>query len=235
MRLYQLNHKEFLELKNSPHKNFLLVESQVFGQQSEFLYHIACSNELAIWLTTQELGRKIQDKGRTIGFWQNLGGKGIYKKTQSGAAMIFAPKLVAVLQKCKEAEVRFEAPTWEEIIETMPLSDLIKSLLDVGTEKESTEEVSTTRRKKVKKSDKKYGEYLEAGREPYEKAAEFFAKKPTPLSAQDKQQYKKVAGYLGDIYIAKKNKAKGKPADQAKFADEEKKWNDLYDTISSMK
>jgi len=81
--------------------------------------------------------------------------------------------------------------------------------------------------------DVKYADALDMAREPYEKAAEFFAKKEN-LSNHDKQQYKKVAGYLGDIYIAKKNKAKGKPADQAKFAAEEKKWNDLYDAISKM-
>jgi hypothetical protein len=82
--------------------------------------------------------------------------------------------------------------------------------------------------------DAKYADAMEMAREPYEKAAEFFSKKPTPLSGQDKQQYKKVAGYLGDIYTAKKNKAKGKAAEQAKFAAEEKKWNDLYDAISKM-
>jgi hypothetical protein len=78
--------------------------------------------------------------------------------------------------------------------------------------------------------DTKYGETLDAAREPYEKAAAIFAKKEK-LTGQEKQQYKKVAGYLGDIYMNKKIRAKGKPADQAKFAAEEKKWNDVYDTI----
>ena len=83
---------------------------------------------------------------------------------------------------------------------------------------------------KVKKSDKKYGEYLEAGREPYEKAAAILAKK-SELSASDKQQYKKAAGYLEDIYNYKKEQAKAKPAEAAKFAAEAKKWGDLYQSI----
>jgi hypothetical protein len=78
--------------------------------------------------------------------------------------------------------------------------------------------------------DTKYGETLDAAREPYEKAAAIFAKKEK-LTGQEKQQYKKVAGYLGDIYMNKKIRAKGKPADQAKFAADEKKWNDVYDSI----
>lgn len=78
--------------------------------------------------------------------------------------------------------------------------------------------------------DAKYGETLDAAREPYEKAAAVYAKKEK-LTGQEKQQYKKVAGYLGDIYMNKKIRAKAKPADQAKFAAEEKKWNDVYDSI----
>lgn len=78
--------------------------------------------------------------------------------------------------------------------------------------------------------DKQYGEALEAAREPYEKAAEIYAGKSN-LELRDKQQYKKACNYLADIFAFKKVQAKGKPADQAKYAAEEKKWNDRYDTI----
>ncbi len=85
---------------------------------------------------------------------------------------------------------------------------------------------------KLKRSDKKYGEYLEAGRVPYEKAAAAFAKKGVgSLNGSDKQQYKKAAGFLEDIYNFKKEQAKGKPADIAKFTAEAKKWGDLYLSI----
>ena len=85
---------------------------------------------------------------------------------------------------------------------------------------------------KLKRTDKKYAEYLEAGRVPYEKAAEVFAKKGVAsLNGSDKQQYKKAAGFLEDIYNFKKEQAKGKPADIAKFTAEAKKWGDLYLSI----
>jgi len=85
---------------------------------------------------------------------------------------------------------------------------------------------------KLKKSDKKYGEYLEAGRVPYEKAAAVFANKGVAsLNGSEKQQYKKAAGFLEDIYNYKKEQAKGKPADIAKYTAEAKKWGDLYLSI----
>lgn len=78
---------------------------------------------------------------------------------------------------------------------------------------------------------KAYGDALEAARIPYEKAAEIFAKKAT-LTGAEKQQYRKVAGYLGDIYTYKREQAKGKPAAEiAKLAELERKWNDLYANI----
>ena len=84
----------------------------------------------------------------------------------------------------------------------------------------------------LKKTDKKYAEYLEAGRVPYEKAAAIFEKKGLAnLNGSDKQQYKKAAGFLEDIYNFKKEQAKGKPADIAKFTAEAKKWGDLYSSI----
>ena len=83
--------------------------------------------------------------------------------------------------------------------------------------------------------DKKYGDALESARGPYEKAAAIFATKPKSddknQALRDKTQYKKVASYLADIYAYKKLQAKGKAAEQAKYAAEEKKWNDLWDSI----
>jgi len=78
--------------------------------------------------------------------------------------------------------------------------------------------------------DAEYGASLDGATAPYEKAAAIYAKKEK-LTGQEKQQYKKVAGYLGDIYQNKKIRAKAKPADQAKYAAEEKRWNEVYDGI----
>jgi len=78
--------------------------------------------------------------------------------------------------------------------------------------------------------DKAYAQALESTIQPYEKAAAIYAAKPT-LTLREKQQYKYIAADLGEIYAYKKTQAKGKPADLAKFTAEEKKWNDLYDSI----
>ncbi len=82
--------------------------------------------------------------------------------------------------------------------------------------------------------DKKYGDALEGARDPYEKTAAIFLVKPKSeeknQALRDKTQYKKVASYLADIYAFKKAQAK-LPADKTKFAAEEKKWNDLWDSI----
>ena len=79
--------------------------------------------------------------------------------------------------------------------------------------------------------DKKYAEALELAREPYEKVAEIYAAKPT-LDMREKQYYKKAASYLADIYAFKKIMAtKIKSPDAAKYAAEEKKWNDRWESI----
>ncbi|MBN8688406.1 MAG: hypothetical protein J0M10_15405 [Chitinophagales bacterium] len=80
--------------------------------------------------------------------------------------------------------------------------------------------------------DKEYLETLEGAREPYEKAAAIFAAHSS-LEMRDKQQYKKAASYLADIYSFKRVMAKGKPADIAKYTAEEKKWNEVYDSIKN--
>lgn len=80
--------------------------------------------------------------------------------------------------------------------------------------------------------DREYLETLEGAKEPYEKAAAIFAAREK-LEMRDKQQYKKAASYLADIYSFKRVMAKGKPADQAKWAAEEKKWNEVYDSIKN--
>lgn len=57
-----------------------------------------------------------------------------------------------------------------------------------------------------------------------------FAARPD-IDSRTKQQYKKAASYLADIFAFKKVQSKGKPADLAKYTAEEKKWADRYDSI----
>jgi hypothetical protein len=78
--------------------------------------------------------------------------------------------------------------------------------------------------------DKEYGDAFDKARVPYEKAAAIFAAKQQSLSGSQKQQYRKLAGYLGDIYNFKKAQSKV-PADAAKYTAEAKKWNDMYESM----
>lgn len=85
--------------------------------------------------------------------------------------------------------------------------------------------------------DKEYGETMEGAKDPYFAAAAIFAVRAEKgeLDYKDKQQYKKASSYLADIYGFKKALA-GKlknTADQAKWAAEEKKWNDRYESIKN--
>lgn len=80
--------------------------------------------------------------------------------------------------------------------------------------------------------EKEYEAIYYKATEPYEKGAALYAKKGNDLNAQEKQQYKKIAGYLGDIYTFKAARSKNaKPAEIAKFEAEAKKWNDIYGSI----
>ena len=76
--------------------------------------------------------------------------------------------------------------------------------------------------------DAKYMNLLESALPAYESAAALFAKKSS-LTGSEKGQYRKVSGYLAEIYMLKKNKAKA--ADKPKFQAEEDKWNKVYDSV----
>jgi hypothetical protein len=86
--------------------------------------------------------------------------------------------------------------------------------------------------------DRKYSETLDGAREPYMKAIDILKARAASLNnsleLRDHEQYKKAASYLADIFANKKLNAKGKPAEQAKYAAEEKKWSDLYESVSKM-
>lgn len=78
--------------------------------------------------------------------------------------------------------------------------------------------------------DKNYADILEKERNAYEKGAKIFANKIN-LSKKEKAQYRLLAGNVADIFTYMKKQATGKPADMAKYEAEEKKWNDLYESI----
>ena len=138
----------------------------------------------------------------------------------------------------------------DKVIETKPEEELAYIIkgdhyinLSIAADKKREEHAADMRKRtkpgasaskediaKRDKLDTEYAEIFDKAREPYEKACEIFAKK-TELSANDKQQYKKASGYLGDIYQMKAARSKGKPAEVTKNEALAKKWNDLYGSI----
>lgn len=107
-----------------------------------------------------------------------------------------------------------------------------KTALVAEIKKRTKPGAQTSKEDVAKKAEieKLYADALENARVPYEKAAEIYGKKDK-LTPKEKQLYKYAVSYLGDIYTYKRENAKGKPADIAKFTAEEKKWNDLYATM----
>lgn len=84
--------------------------------------------------------------------------------------------------------------------------------------------------------EKQYGDALEAARDPYEKAAAILTSKSHDGDSKgqemrDKQNFKKAASYLIDIYSYKMVKAKPNSPEFIKWEAEEKKWNNIYDGI----
>jgi hypothetical protein len=63
----------------------------------------------------------------------------------------------------------------------------------------------------------------------FEKAIAIF-QKAGDLPKEEKQEYKRSVSYLIDFYNEKKQFAKGKPAEAAKYEALQKKWQTLYDT-----
>jgi len=146
-------------------------------------------------------------------------------------------KMVSAFQKAAAAKPGFENPY-------LYLGDhFINKAAGFGKEREKLQADIKARTKpgqpiskedvaKRDALDKQYGDILEQAREPYEKAAAILAAK-TNINQKEKQQYKKAASYLADIAAFKKAMANQKKntADAAKYAAEEKKWNDLWDSI----
>ena len=83
---------------------------------------------------------------------------------------------------------------------------------------------------KREKLDKDYADAMETIRGPYEDAAKLFAAKKH-LETKEKSQYKNIVGYLSEIYELKKKRAKAKSPEQLGFEAEEKKWNEVYESI----
>lgn len=147
------------------------------------------------------------------------------------------PKMVTAFTKASESKP-------DEVLPYLYLGDhFIKKSVSidearaahVADMKKRTKPTAAPSKEDVAKRDelnKDYNDAYESARVNYEKAAEIFGKKGVDkLTRPEKQQYKTVAGYLGDIYTYKLTQVKGKADLTAKYTAEEKKWNDLYGSI----
>jgi hypothetical protein len=152
----------------------------------------------------------------------------------SNAAELEA-KMVKALQKASELKPDEELPYIYVGDHFITKSNTIAKQKEAVADdiKKRTKPGAQPSKEDVQKRDaleQQYAAAFENAYAPYVKAADVFAKKPK-LTSQQKQQYKLLVSYLADVCNYKKGLVKAKPAEFQKLAAEEKKWNDLYDTI----
>jgi hypothetical protein len=116
MKLLQLNFTEIPLLTDKPN---IIVESQEYGQLSDFRFNVVVPDAVADELTANTPIRIIEDKGRTIGFWQRLGGKGVYEP-KLAPLQAFSKNVLPIIVKCTPAQLSFTGKTWNDIILSMP-------------------------------------------------------------------------------------------------------------------
>ncbi len=108
------------------------------------------------------------------------------------------------------------------------VNDDISSLENEINKKGGKAKASKDDNAKLATLEKNLDDLYENTRVPYEKAAGLYAKKGQ-LNATEKQQYRNIAGFLGDIYTRKREKAeKAKAPNLKQLQADEEKWNDLY-------
>lgn len=118
MKILQADIRQYHQIRQY-RKRILIVESQVYGQDDDLIFHIACSNEIADELKHTFFLREIPDTGRTPGFWQNLGGSGVYKP-KSVVPTFFSPRIATILRNKAEAQLSYTGATWRDIIASFP-------------------------------------------------------------------------------------------------------------------
>lgn len=115
MKLLQLTHAQLPLLKDKAH---IIVESQEYGQITDFRFHAVVPDDVADSLSNSGI-RCIQDKGRTVGFWQRLGAHGVLSPNLV-RLMGFPINVERILVDATPAKISFEGDTWNDIILGMP-------------------------------------------------------------------------------------------------------------------
>lgn len=135
----------------------IIVESQPYGQPTDFIYHVVLNDANADELIQNHGIREIEDKGRTVGFYQNLGGGGIYAThaISSLSCPDIPDRIRDILARQKEATLSFEGKTWKEIIGNMPFMENVLNELGYFEGKVVTKATPRTSKRSSKKKPKK--------------------------------------------------------------------------------
>lgn len=152
MKLFQLKPDDVKKFATNERAiRAIVVESQNYGNPEDLLYHLAVSDESAELMKELELGREIEDKGRTVGFWQNLGGEGIHKPALA-ALSGFPEKLASILGQQPESKISIPGATWAEIIENAPFTREVKDVYlakaDIQESSEGSKPANKPKRKR---------------------------------------------------------------------------------------
>lgn len=136
MQILQLQQKHLTALRDF---RFLIVESQEFGQPSDFRYHTVVNNNTAVTLMTSPLTymhdvRIVKDEGRTIGYWQRVGGKGVFRPDLA-KVVGFPTNIQNILGKCQQSIIRVEGKTWKAILKSIITNDEVLIALGVNERK----------------------------------------------------------------------------------------------------
>lgn len=124
MKIFELTKEELK--KNDLRNKVFLLESQVYGQDEDLRYRVAVSDSFA----EIKIGREVKDEGRTVGFWQNLGGTGLYKP-DSANPLYFTERLARYIKSRPSGVITVIGETWAAILLQMPLSENARSLLAI--------------------------------------------------------------------------------------------------------
>lgn len=152
MKILSFGHSELSVIP--PDTPYLILESQNYGSPDDRKYHVLVNDANGNKLIRDCFIREIEDKGRTSGFWQNVGGSGVYA-VHAVALQGFSPKLTDIISRRAEATLSFTGKTWKEIVTSMPFADPVREQLgfneDAAPAKKTTKRTSKKRATKATK------------------------------------------------------------------------------------
>lgn len=118
MKIRQFSKAEISKLSDTENDAILIVESQPYGQDDDIAFNAVLPDELDENFSNRKIGRSIKDAGRTTGFFQQLGGSGVFNPTK--ASYHFPKQVGDILSRMNPARISIEGETWAEILPKVP-------------------------------------------------------------------------------------------------------------------